>query len=74
MANRIVDYLAAHPGRKLVVLIGRGHIEGGFGVPAFVSQKTDAPQLLVYPGDAPEKARSGGSLAQNRLPTLFLPL
>ena len=42
MATRIVDYLAAHPDRKLIVLIGRGHLEGGYGVPAFVSQKTDA--------------------------------
>ena len=47
MATRIVEYVNAHPDRKLIVLIGRGHIEGGFGVPAFVSEKTDAPQLLV---------------------------
>ena len=33
MATRIVDYLAAHPERKLIVLIGRGHVEGGYGVP-----------------------------------------
>ena len=65
MATRIVDYLAAHPDRKLVVLIGRGHIDGGFGVPAFVSQKTDARQLLVYPGSAPEGGHAGGSLASN---------
>ena len=67
MATRIVEYLAAHPDRKLIVLIGRGHIDGGFGVPAFVNQKTDARQLLVYPGDAPEGGHPGGSLASNRL-------
>ncbi len=65
MATRIVDYLHAHPERKLIVLLGRGHMEGGYGVPAFVSQKTDAPQLLVYPGDAPAGGRAGGSLALN---------
>ena len=52
MATRIVDYLAAHPDGKLVVLTGRGHVEGGFGVPAFVSQKTDAAQLVIFPGGA----------------------
>ena len=72
MAMRIVDYLAAHPDRKLIVLIGRGHIDGGFGVPAFVSQKTDARQLLVYPGDVPEGGHPGGSLALNRvIPIVF---
>ena len=74
MATRIVDYLAAHPDRKLIVLIGRGHIEGGYGVPAFVSQKTDAQQLVVYPGNTPESAHPGGSLAWNRPLWSILPL
>lgn len=52
MASRIVDALAAKPDRKLVVLVGRGHVEGGFGVPAFVKQKTDAAQLVIFPGGA----------------------
>lgn len=65
MATRIVDYLAAHPDDKLVVLIGRGHVEGGYGVPSFVSQKTDAPQLVVYPGGAPpETKRPSGGIAR----------
>ena len=63
MATRIVDYLATHPDRKLIVLIGRGHLEGGYGVPAFVSQKTDAAQLVVFPGTSPEGGHPGGSLA-----------
>ena len=53
MATRIVDFLGTHPIEKLVVLLGRGHVDGGFGVPAFVSQKTDAPQLVVYPRGVP---------------------
>ena len=66
MATRIVEYANAHPERKVIVLLGRGHMEGGYGVPAFVSQKTEAPQLLVYPGDAPDNnARPGGRLALN---------
>ena len=74
MATRIVDYLAAHPERKLIVLIGRGHVEGGYGVPAFVSQKTDAQQLVVYPGNAPEGGHPGGSLALIRPVPTILPL
>ncbi len=76
MATRIVDYLAAHPERKLIVLIGRGHVEGGYGVPAFVSQKTDVPQLVVYPGNAPEGGGThpGGSLALDCPAPTILPL
>ena len=68
MASRIVEHLAAHPDGKLVVLLGRGHVEGGFGVPAYVSQKTEAAQLVVYPGGAPadEATKPKGQLAQGR--------
>ena len=63
MASRIVEFVNAHPDEKLVVLIGRGHVDGGFGVPAFVSQKTDAPQLVVYPGGTGENTGSHAALA-----------
>ena len=53
MAARITSYLLAHPDEKIIVLLGRGHVDGGFGVPAFVSQKTNAPQLVVYPNGVP---------------------
>ena len=68
MATRIVEFLTAHPDEKLVVLIGRGHVEGGFGVPAFVMQKTDAQQLVVYPGGLPANggANGAGHLASAR--------
>ena len=67
MATRIVDFLAAHPDEKLVVLTGRGHVEGGFGVPAFVSQKTDAPQLVIFPGGAPPAEHPHGTIAWLRV-------
>lgn len=60
MATRIVEFLGAHPDEKLIVLIGRGHVEDGFGVPAFVMQKTDAAQLVVYPGGSPAGGHNGG--------------
>jgi uncharacterized iron-regulated protein len=63
MASRIVDFVNTHPDGKLVVLIGRGHVDGGFGVPAFVSQKTQAAQLVVYPGGTEQTARPRGAIA-----------
>ena len=60
MATRIVEFLGSHPDEKLIVLIGRGHVEDGFGVPAFVMQKTDAAQLVVYPGGLPAADHGGG--------------
>lgn len=69
MATRVAGYLSAHPDEKLVVLLGRGHVEGGFGVPAFVSQITDAPQLVIYPGGVPAAERTHGTIAWLRLDT-----
>ncbi len=62
MASRIVEFIDSHPASKLVVLIGRGHVDGGFGVPAFVSQKTGAAQLVVYPQGV-QKERPAGTIA-----------
>ncbi len=67
IAARIVEYLSGHPDGKLVVLIGRGHVEGGYGVPAFVSQKTDAAQLVIFPGGAPAAERPHGTIAWLRV-------
>ena len=64
MATRIVDFLNTHPDEKIIVLVGRGHVDSGFGVPAYVAQKTDAPQLVVYPAGVPsESARPVGKVA-----------
>ena len=67
MATRITEFLASHPDGKLVVLIGRGHVEGGYGVPAFVSQKTDAAQLVIFPGGTPAVERPHGTIAWLRV-------
>lgn len=63
MASRIVEFLRAQPGSKIVVLIGRGHVEGGYGVPAYVRQKMNVKQLVLYPGESPTEA-GGSRLAQ----------
>jgi uncharacterized iron-regulated protein len=74
MASRIADFAKTHPDGKLVVLIGRGHVDGGFGVPAFVSQKTDAPQLVVYPGGTGADRSSGGAHALSYILLSFISL
>lgn len=64
MARRIIEFVESHPDVKLVVLTGRGHLEGGFGIPAFVRQKSSVRQLLLFPGSAAPGAPAG-SLAYN---------
>lgn len=76
MAARVLDFLTAHPDGKLVVLLGRGHVDGGFGVPAYVHQKSDAAQLVLYPGKPPAERRPAtGTIAWNvMMPRKPIPL
>ena len=70
MAGRIVEFVNTHPTGKLVVLVGRGHVEDGFGVPAYVSQRTAVPQLVVYPDGPPaDEVHREGRLADRRIKT-----
>lgn len=63
MASRILAFVEGHPDARIVVLTGRGHLEGGFGIPAFVRQRSAVRQLVLFPGNAAPGA-PGGSLAQ----------
>ena len=49
MASVILDFHGREPQTKLVVLTGRGHVEGGYGIPYFVSQKAHLDQLVLIP-------------------------
>jgi len=49
MADRILQFHRLRPQTKLVVLTGRGHVAGGFGIPFFVKQKGSLRQLIVLP-------------------------
>ena len=71
MASRVVEYLRNHPGGRLVVLIGRGHVEGGYGVPAYVRQKMNVKQLVLYPGES-NSSGDGGRLAREAKPNLLM--
>ncbi len=57
MAERIVQARRRHPGIRVVVFAGRGHVEGGFGIPPYVQQKLpNARQILLLPGEPPIEA------------------
>ncbi|HTD15038.1 MAG TPA: ChaN family lipoprotein [Chthoniobacterales bacterium] len=49
MAETILEFRKRNPGTKLLVLTGRGHVQGGFGVPNYVHQKSTAKQLVLLP-------------------------
>ena len=49
MARTILEFQEKNPTTKLVVLTGRGHVQGGFGVPNYVRQKSSAKQLVLLP-------------------------
>ena len=49
MADRIVEFHRLRPRTKLVVLTGRGHVAGGFGIPFYVKQKGSVRQLILLP-------------------------
>ena len=49
MADSIVEFHRQNPETKILVLAGRAHVEGGFGVPAYVAQKANLRQLVLVP-------------------------
>jgi uncharacterized iron-regulated protein len=49
MANRILEFKRRNPKVKLVVLTGRGHVFGGYGIPFYLKQKADLKQLVLFP-------------------------
>jgi uncharacterized iron-regulated protein len=57
MAKTILEFRQKHPKTKLLVLTGRGHVKGGFGIPNYLSQKSSAKQLVLFPPAADDLAR-----------------
>lgn len=49
MARTILEFRRKYPKTKLLVLTGRDHVKGGFGIPNYVSQKSSAKQLVLFP-------------------------
>jgi uncharacterized iron-regulated protein len=49
MARTILEFHKKNLATKLVVLTGRGHVQGEFGIPDYVRQKSSAKQLVLLP-------------------------
>ena len=49
MADRILRFEQLGGEAKLLVLTGRGHVAGGFGIPYYVRQKRALQQLILLP-------------------------
>jgi uncharacterized iron-regulated protein len=49
MAYRILKLMVAHPNSKLVVIVGKGHLYKGYGIPYVLSRWSDERQLIIYP-------------------------
>jgi uncharacterized iron-regulated protein len=56
MAKTILEFRRKYPKTKLLVLTGRGHVKGGFGIPNYLSQKSSARQLMLFPPAAGDLA------------------
>lgn len=57
MAERVADYLANHPARRMVVFAGRGHIGHGAGIPGRVARRSgiEGSIVLVAHGDGEDR-------------------
>lgn len=47
MAESVADYLRDHPGRRLLVIAGNGHVFKDTGIPPRVARRLDIPQSVV---------------------------
>jgi uncharacterized iron-regulated protein len=50
MAQRAADYLTAHPGQRLVVLAGNGHLAYGSGIPQRLLRRQPVSSAIVLNG------------------------
>jgi uncharacterized iron-regulated protein len=69
MANRILEFKARNPKVLLVVLTGRGHVSGGFGIPFYVQQKAAMNQIIWQR----HADRTGGPMRPERPLGRFVP-
>jgi S1-C subfamily serine protease len=51
MADTVADYLDRHPGRRMVVLAGSGHVAFGDGIPSRVARRRPVDSLVVLHDD-----------------------
>lgn len=55
MAARAARFLDAHPGHKLVILAGNGHVRFGHGIPQRLFRRTGAPYTIIVQDEGLQK-------------------
>jgi len=54
MAHSVVEALAAHPGARMVVLAGNGHLQYGWGIPRRVRRLSEIRTAVILNGPVEE--------------------
>lgn len=57
MASQAAAWLQAHPGKKMILLAGSGHLIFGSGIPSRVMRRTPVESAIVLPADGLEVSR-----------------
>ena len=57
MASQAAAWLQAHPGKKMILLAGTGHLLFGSGIPNRVTRRTPVESAIVLPADGLEVTR-----------------
>jgi len=57
MASQAAAWLQAHPGKKMILLAGTGHLIFGSGIPDRVTRRTPVESAIVLPADGLEVTR-----------------
>ena len=57
MASQAAAWLQAHPGKKMILLAGSGHLIFGSGIPSRVTRRTPVESAIVLPADGLEMSR-----------------
>ena len=68
MAQTAADYLAANPGKTLVILAGTAHVGYVDAIPRRLWRRYPVPQAWVFPDLATGSPHGSGSLGRHSLP------
>ncbi len=60
MASSIAEYLTKHPEKQMVVIVGKGHVVYGYGIPSRIKRRGIGPSSTVILGSDQELAPDMG--------------
>jgi uncharacterized iron-regulated protein len=65
MAESVANGLAAHPGARMAVIVGEGHVQHGYGIPIRAAKRGAEPYTILY-GFTTEDGFDADDLAESR--------